>query len=166
MTSPFRTSLGSSGRLLPTPPEGWVIGSYPTYERAQAAVDHLADNHYPVHDVTIVGVDLMQVERVTGRLTWPKVLGGGALSGAWFGLFIGLLLAIFLGPRWEIFVTALLAGAVFGIVTSAVSYAAQRGRRDFASVSELVAGRYDVLGKPESAEQLRDELARFGMRAR
>ena len=35
--------------------------------------------------VTIVGVDLMQVERVTGRLTWPKVLGGGAVTGAWEG---------------------------------------------------------------------------------
>ena len=56
--------------------------------------DHLADEEFPVHEVTIVGVDLMQVERVTGRLTWPKVLLGGLATGAWLGLFIGLLLGM------------------------------------------------------------------------
>ena len=45
--------------------------------RAQKAVDYLSDQQFPVQQVTIVGVDLMQVERVTSRLTWPKVLGGG-----------------------------------------------------------------------------------------
>ncbi len=75
---------------LPTPPKGWPIGSYPTYAEAQRAVDYLSDQEFPVQQVTIVGVDLMQVERVTGRLTWPKVIGGGGvLSGAWLGLFIG-----------------------------------------------------------------------------
>src|SRR6202171_2778103 len=77
---------------LPTPPKGWPIGSYPTYAEAQRAVDYLSDHEFPVQQVTIVGVDLMQVERVTGRLTWPKVLGGGAVTGAWLGLFIGLVL--------------------------------------------------------------------------
>ena len=71
---------------LPTPPKGWPIGSYPTYAEAQRAVDHLSDQQFPVEQVTIVGVDLMQVERVTGRLSWPKVLGGGVLTGAWLGL--------------------------------------------------------------------------------
>ena len=52
---------------LPTPPKGWPIGSYPTYAEAQRAVDHLSDQEFPVQQVTIVGVDLMQVERVTGE---------------------------------------------------------------------------------------------------
>ena len=51
---------------LPTPPKGWPIGSYPTYAEAQRAVDYLSDQEFPVQQVTIVGVDLMQVERVTG----------------------------------------------------------------------------------------------------
>ena len=71
-----------------------MVGSYPTYAQAQAAVDHLADEEFPVHEVTIVGVDLMQVERVTGRLTWPKVLLGGLATGAWLGLFIGLVIFV------------------------------------------------------------------------
>src|SRR6201986_5644463 len=80
---------------LPTPPKGWPVGSYPTYAEAQRAVDYLSEQEFPVQQVTIVGVDLMQVERVTGRLTWPKVLGGGVISGAWLGLFIGLGSALF-----------------------------------------------------------------------
>ena len=56
--------------------------SYATYEEAQRAVDHLADSDFPVRDVTIVGVDLMLVERVIGRLTWGRVLASGAASGA------------------------------------------------------------------------------------
>lgn len=92
-TSP-RSPLSSS-LSLPTPPQGWPIGSYPTYAEAQRAVDYLSDQQFPVENVTIVGVNLMQVERVTGRLSWPKVLGGGMLSGAWLGLFIGLVLGMF-----------------------------------------------------------------------
>lgn len=57
---------------LPTPPRGWPVGSYPTYAEAQRSVDYLSDQQFPVQQVTIVGVDLMQVERVTGRLTWPR----------------------------------------------------------------------------------------------
>ena len=85
---------------LPTPPKGWPVGSYPTYAEAQRAVDYLSDNQFPVQQVTIVGVDLMQVERVTGRLTWGKVLGGGVLSGAWLGVFIGLVLGLFSNNPW------------------------------------------------------------------
>ncbi len=76
MTNPLSQS-GRPGQGLPTPPSGWPIGSYPTYAEAQRAVDYLSDEEFSVQDVTIVGVDLMQVERVLGRLTWPKVIGGG-----------------------------------------------------------------------------------------
>ena len=76
MSTPFggpaRTAPGLPN--LPTPPTGWPVGSYATYAEAQRAVDHLADSDFPVGDVTIVGVDLMLVERVIGRLTWGRVL--------------------------------------------------------------------------------------------
>ncbi len=128
MTSPFQPgqnpgaapgvpASGRGGRPvgLPTPPKGWPIGSYPTYAEAQKAVDHLSDQQFPVEHVTIVGVDLMQVERVTGRLTWPKVLGGGVLTGAWLGLFIGLILGFFSPPNpWSALITGLVAGVFFG----------------------------------------------------
>src|SRR6516162_8212566 len=121
MTNPFQPGQvpgstpagGAAGRRgvppLPTPPKGWPVGSYPTYAEAQRAVDYLSDQQFPVEQVTIVGVDLMQVERVTGRLTWPKVLGGGVISGAWLGLFIGLVLSIF-SNTWAVLPTGVIAG--------------------------------------------------------
>ncbi|WP_431967583.1 general stress protein [Nocardia sp. bgisy134] len=163
MTNP----LGNPNRArqgLPTPPSGWPVGSYPTYAEAQRAVDYLADNQFPVQDVTIVGVDLMQVERVLYRLNWGKVIGGGVVSGAWLGLFLGLLLSLFttsgaFGPL----LVGLVGGIIFGVISTSIPYAATRGQRDFASTMQLVAGRYDVLCDPKSAEQARDMLARLAI---
>ncbi|AVM00127.1 DUF4199 domain-containing protein [Gordonia iterans] len=159
MTQPIRPTPG-----LPTKPTGWPVGSYETYEQAQKAVDHLSDNQFHVEKLTIVGVDLMQVERVVGRLTWGKVLGGGIASGAWFGLFVGLIISIFVGGDfWAPIVFCVVAGVVFGIISAAIPYAATRGQRDFASTMQLVAGRYDVLCDPGSAEQARDMLAKLSL---
>ncbi|MGA8851165.1 MAG: general stress protein, partial [Aeromicrobium sp.] len=71
------------------------LGVFDHYADAQQAVDYLSDEEFPVHNVLIVGTDLKQVERVTGRLTWGRVLMAGAGSGAWLGLLIGLLLSVF-----------------------------------------------------------------------
>lgn len=166
MTGPFGSQRQMPG--LPTPPTGWPIGSYATYAEAQRAVDHLADNEFPVADVTIVGVDLMLVERVLRRLTWGRVLAQGAASGAWFGLFVGVLVSLFATqaePRVLPILVAVVIGVLFGMVFAAVGYASTRGRRDFASTSQLVAGRYDVLCLPRHAEQGRDMLAKLAMTA-
>src|SRR6201998_376322 len=129
MTSPFQPgqnpntpASGVRRQSLPTPPKGWPIGSYPTYAEAQHAVDFLSDQQFPVQQVTIVGVDLMQVERVTGRLTWPKVLGGGVITGAWLGIFIGLVLGLITTNTWGALLTGVVAGVFFGVINSAGSY--------------------------------------------
>lgn len=153
----------ASRPLLPTPPQGWPIGSYPTYAEAQRAVDYLSDEQFPVENVTIVGVNLMQVERVTGRLTWPKVLGGGMASGAWLGLFIGMVLGFLGSNLLGSLALGLAMGVVFGLITAAVPYAMSRGTRDFMSTMQLVAGRYDVLCEPGTAETARDMLAKLAI---
>lgn len=168
MSHPFSGSArpGPGTPNLPTPPTGWPIGSYTTYEEAQRAVDYLAEHEFPVQEVTIVGVNLMLVERITGRLTWSRILAGGAASGAWFGLFVGLLMGTFaeqgswLGPV----LAGLGIGIVFGMVLAAAGYASAKGRRDFSSASQLVAGKYDVLSQPRHAEQGRDLLGKLAMR--
>jgi len=163
MTNP----LGNPNRSrqgLPTPPSGWPVGSYSTYAEAQRAVDHLADNEFPVQNVTIVGVDLMQVERVLYRLNWGKVVGGGVASGAWLGLFLGLLLSLFTaGSAFGPLLVGLVGGIIFGVISTSIPYALSRGQRDFASTMQLVAGRYDVLCDPKAAEQARDMLARLAI---
>ena len=71
------------------------LGVYDSYDDAQRAVDYLSDHEFPVQDVLIVGTDLKQLERVTGRLTRGRVVVAGALSGMWLGLFVGTIFALF-----------------------------------------------------------------------
>ena len=146
---------------------GVPVGSYDGYEQAQAAVDYLSDEKFPVENVTIIGSDLRMIERVTGRLSWGRAIGAGAASGAWFGLFVGLLLGIFAtnGSSWaSSVISGLLIGLVFGAVFGAVGYSASQGKRDFTSTSAIVAGRYDVMCAPAHAEEARAHLARFSLR--
>ncbi|SFK86557.1 general stress protein [Geodermatophilus ruber] len=146
---------------------GVQVGSYDRYDQAQAAVDFLSDEKFPVENVTIIGSDLKQVEKVTGRLTWGRAIAAGAAAGAWWGLFVGLLLGIFSadGAAWiGSILSGLLIGVLFGVLFGAVGYAATRGRRDFTSLSTIVAGRYDIMCDPAYAEQARALLARFSLR--
>jgi hypothetical protein len=146
---------------------GVQVGSYDSYERAQAAVDYLSDEKFAVENVTIIGTDLRMVETVTGRLTTGRAIAAGAAAGAWWGLFVGLLLGIFSsdGSQWiGTVLTGLLVGLVFGALFGWMGYAATRGRRDFTSTSKITAGRYDVLCNPAHAEEARAHLARLSLR--
>src|ERR1700761_8657672 len=106
----------------------------------------------------------MQVERVTGRLTWPRGLGGGGGNGAWLGFFLGSVWGLLSPNSFAAGVfTGLLAGVLFGLISSTFQYGMARGTRDFSSTMQLVAGRYDVICDPQSAEKARDLLARLAI---
>ena len=136
------------------------LGVFDRYDEAQAAVDFLSDEEFPVEQVLIVGTDLKQIERVTGRLTTGRVALMGALSGVWAGLFVGLVLALFASPGDALMTVlwAVVFGAIFGLVWGLIGYAFTRGRRDFTSVSQVVATRYEVLTEHKHAERARDLL--------
>lgn len=159
-------SMNRAGRVPSTPtlPQGEQVASYGTYLEAQKAVDFLADKEFPVQLVTIVGTDLRMVERVTGRLSYPRVALAGLASGAWFGLFVGLLLMFFTveGERPFPIFAAMAIGAAFGMLFSVVSYAFTRGKRDFTSSSQIVASSYAVLCHVEKAHQARNLLTEVG----
>jgi hypothetical protein len=123
------------------------LAVYDDYADAQRAVDFLSDEGFPVQNVLIVGTDLKQVERVTGRLTTPRVLTAGAASGAWLGLLVGLLLGIFVkgGAYFATVLTGIMLGVLFGAVWALIGYLATRGQRDFSSISKVIPGRYEVL---------------------
>jgi hypothetical protein len=136
------------------------LGVYDDYAAAQSAVDFLSDNEFPVQNCMIVGTDLKQVERITGRLTTGRVAAGGALSGLWFGAFVGVMLSFFGdGSALAAIITTAALGALFGVIWALIGYAATRGRRDFTSVSQVVATRYEVLVEHKFAQQGRDLLA-------
>jgi hypothetical protein len=138
------------------------LAVYDSYDDAQRTVDYLSDNEFPVENCMIVGTDLKQVERVTGRLTTSRVALGGLLSGVWLGLFVGLVLSLFgTGSALAVILSTALFGALFGVIWALVGYAATRGRRDFSSVTQIVATRYEVLVEHKHAIKGRELLDRM-----
>jgi len=151
--------------LMDPRPSGLTIGTYDTYREAQRAVDYLSDEKFPVEHTTIVGNNLRQVEKITGRLTWARALAAGLASGAWFGLFVGVLLGAVTNANWlAALLTGVVLGAFFGLVFGGLSYAQSAGRRDFTSRTAVVATTYDVLCDFKFAEEARNHLAKLALK--
>jgi hypothetical protein len=160
MTTP---SPFSSGRRPAEPrlPRGEVVASYDTYLEAQEAVDRLVKADFSVTDVSIVGNDLKSVEHVTGRLTYGRAFGAGALSGLYFGVFIGIVFVLFSPTSPSVLSVALAAaliGAGFGGLFGVVSYAATRRIRDFTSTRAVIAASYALIVEPATANRARNLL--------
>ena len=142
-------------------PRGQVVAGYDTYREAQRAVDYLSDSDFPVQHVSIVGSDLRMVENVLGRMTRGRAALAGAASGAWFGLFVGVLLVIFASEESNAFglmLSALLYGALFGAAFGFVGHAMTGGRRDFTSRSKIVASSYEIRCTWAEADRAREIL--------
>ncbi len=141
------------------------LGTFDKYEDAQKAVDALSDNDFPVENCLIVGTELKQLERVTARLTWGRVALGGALSGLWLGLFVGLIFSLFstTTSALALLLSTALWGVLFGLIWSLVGYAFTRGNRDFSSVSQVVATKYEVFVEHKFADRARGILAKSGL---
>ena len=75
---------------------------------------------------------------------------------------VGLIVSLFgSGNAFAAIVSTMLFGAVFGLVWALAGYAATRGQRDFTSISQVVATRYEVLVEHKFAQQGRDLLAQM-----
>lgn len=163
MSSPLGASPSNSNTL--GLPRGELLGRYSTYLDAQKVVDYLADNDFPVSHLTIVGNDLKSVERVTAKLSYPKVALAGAAQGAMFGIFVGLVLTIFspgANPLAQILSSVGIGMAIWMLV-GVVSYSFRRGKRDFASQSQVLATNYDVVVAFSHAHAARALAAKLPM---
>ncbi|TDU91190.1 hypothetical protein EV138_4791 [Kribbella voronezhensis] len=153
----------------PTLIRGETIASFASYAEAQRAVDYLSDNGFPVENITIVGSDLKQVERVIGRLTKWKAALAGAGSGAWIGALIGLLLSLFADTGTgvvAILLWGVLYGAIFGALWGFIAHLFTFGERDFSAVGLTVATRFDLYCVHEHAARAVEMLARMPARGR
>jgi hypothetical protein len=136
------------------------LAVYDDYAAAQKAVDFLSDEKFPVEHLMIVGTDLKRIERITGRLTTGRVAAGGLLSGIWLGLFVGLIFMLFTDEdALGVILSTVAIGALFGVIWALLGYAMTRGRRDFSSVTQVVATKYEVLVEHKVAAQARELLA-------
>ena len=144
------------------------VGIYNSYADAQKAVDYLADERFPVQNMAIVGTELRSVERVLGRRSWGTVLGQGVQSGISTGLLVAIIMLIFGRPTsWFLLIVFSLAvGIAIGVGFSAAAYALSRGKRDFTSVSQIIATKYEVLCEHKVAAEAREKLTHMpGARA-
>jgi hypothetical protein len=143
---------------------GQSIARFNSYADAQRAVDYLSDEGFPVEHLTIVGSDLRQVERVTGRMTKWKAALAGAGTGAWFGALIGLILSLFVASGTAVILLILWAalyGAVFGAIWGFVAHLFTFGQRDFSSLGTTIATHFELYCIPEYAERAVQMLAQM-----
>lgn len=160
MSTPSRPAFGAGSPLKLEFPQSLAV--YDDYAAAQRAVDFLSDEKFPVEQCMIVGTDLKRIERITGRLTTGRVAAGGVMSGLWLGLFIGLVFSIFTDENTlAVILSTMVIGAGFGVIMALVGYALSGGRRDFSSISAVVATRYEVLVEHKGAAQARELLAKL-----
>lgn len=152
---------GQSGGL----PRGELLGRYRSYEEAQKVVAHLAASEgFDIKYLSIVGNDLRTVEHIRTRLSYPRVALGGAAQGALFGAFIGLLIFTFSPDSTPLdIIMAILMGMAIWMIVGVVGYSVRRGRRDFASSSQLVATTFDVVCDFSVAAQARQLVPGAGV---
>jgi len=145
-----------------------TIATVTSYSAAERTVDFLSDQHFPVDHVTIIGTGLRYVERVSRRVTTANATLSGAGQGALLGLFWGLLFGLFFtvdsGSFLGVLAYGLALGVIFGALWGLIGHSATGGTRDFASVADTRADRYEVQVDDEFADRAETVLA--GMPAR
>lgn len=132
--------------LTPIVPRRTVVTER-SYGAAERAVDWLSEEGFPVERVRIVGSGLHSVEKVLGRVTTGRAALMGAAQGGAVGILVGLLFGVFFTTTAAFFgalLYGLLLGTFWGGVWGAMLQYAQRGRREFAGVTETVADQYEV----------------------
>ncbi len=142
-----------------------VVASYDSYAEAQRTVDHLSDKKFPVERLSIVAEDLRFIEQVTGRVGYGRAALSGLFSGAAAGALFGFVFGLFslvdpLVSGLALALYGLIFGAIVGLIVGLLSHALSGGQRDFSSVGQMQAGRYDVVADEEVAEDALQLIAR------
>lgn len=144
-------------------PKGQVIGKFTEYAEAVAFVDVLINHGFPAGAVAIVGKDLRSVERVRGKMTYGRVALGGAVTGSWLGLLIGLFFGTSADatgtPAVGSTFSSVLIGAGIGMLINIVRFSVARNKRAFVSQSSVVASKYEVQVPANLAEQAEKAIA-------
>lgn len=138
------------------------VAIYDDYTDAAHAVDYLADRQFPVATLAIVGTDLRSVERVTGSMSWGKVLAAGFVQGAmWAGMFAIIMWVLQPGTTnlLNLLLMGLLGFGLVGMAMSALQYRIRGSDRDYTSTTAIIATHYEVLAEAEYADRARGLLS-------
>ena len=142
------------------------LGTFEKYEEAQKAVDTSSDQEFPVQNCLIVGTDLKQLERMTGRLTCGRVCRGRRAVGHVARAVRRPDLRVVRAAGRQRHPDRALDrafGAVFGLAWAAGTVCADRRPAGLQSVSHIVPSKYEVLVEHKFAQQARDILGGAGL---
>ncbi|KAB1643450.1 general stress protein [Gulosibacter chungangensis] len=160
MSSP--RNLGQTS--LPTIPTGDVVASYPTYDAARHAVDVLVrEEGLPVSSISVVGNDLKSVERITGRMNYTRAALNGLGNGVMIAIFMSLMWLIFF-PTTDMLaiVGVFVISIAFGVIWGILAYALSPQKREFTSIMQVTASRFDLVVPHNMSAKVRDTLQRGG----
>jgi hypothetical protein len=132
-------------------PNGSAVSEFNDYQQAVAYVDRLILGQFPPTSIAIVGTNLSSVERVRASISYGRV----AFNGAAFGVWLGLIFYVLFGfgttpgnttpePLFNIG-SALIVGAGFGMLFQVIRFSLSKGKRGFASTSQVIASKYEVI---------------------
>ncbi|MDQ0613368.1 hypothetical protein QF046_001009 [Microbacterium sp. W4I4] len=138
---------------------GEMVASTRDYEVAQKTVSKLISGEVPARDIAIVGQGVRTVERVTGKLGYAAAARSGAINGVLIGLVLSAIM-LFGNPDAPIslFLGFILVGVALGMIMSLITYSIVRRRRDFASMTQMLADHYEVRVQAASLAKARQVM--------
>jgi hypothetical protein len=133
-------------------PNGVAVADFSNYQEAVAYVERLLLGEFPATLIAIVGTDLTTVERVRARISYGRVALNGAMTGSWLGL---LFFVVFgstptsskepnSAPVFSL-LSSILVGAGLVMLIQVIRFSLSKAKRGFASSSQMVAKKYEVL---------------------
>jgi len=149
-------------------PNGTAVADFPSYPEAVAYVERILRGNFPATAIAIVGSNLSTVERVKARINYGKVARSGAMTGAWLGLLIFLVVGsapdsttaaatpLFTLP------SAILVGAGFGMLFQVIRFSMTKNKRSFSSGSLVVAKKYEVVVPNELTVEVTEAFIKGG----
>ena len=141
------TMFGSGAPIGSPLPQGQLIGNYRSYEAALSAVDRVVEAGVDPRFLSIVGRDLRSVYRLRHRPSYAAVAGRAALQGAFFGVFIGLLISMMSGGQ-DLAMTigsTVVMGAVIWVLFGVIGEMMRRRQLKYAMIPSMTAVSYDLV---------------------
>ena len=138
--------------LASTLPNGSAVAEFNNYQEAVAYVERIILGDFPVSSIAIVGTNLTSVERVRAKISYGRISFNGAMTGIWLGLLAFIIFGTVPGetpedPAQPLFNlgSAILVGAGLGMLFQVIRFSLSKTKRGFASTSQIVAAKYEVL---------------------
>jgi hypothetical protein len=138
--------------LASTLPNGSAVAEFNNYQEAVSYVERIILGDFPVSSIAIVGTNLTSVERVRAKISYGRIAFNGAMTGIWLGLLAFIIFGTVPGetpedPAQPLFNlgSAILVGAGLGMLFQVIRFSLSRTKRGFASTSQIVAAKYEVL---------------------